>query len=109
MSKVIDISAKIDNEPVFLHIAEGIPAIKVDDSKNTVLKIMALWDNPGMAEIEKLDETIKLALGKEAFKTIDSKNYSMSNYKKIVMAVMAAVTGEEVEEFEARFQESTAN
>jgi hypothetical protein len=70
MSKVIDISSKIDNEPVFLHIDSGITAAKVNDSKNNVMKIMALWEDETMSEIDKLDETLKLALGKEKYKEI---------------------------------------
>lgn len=69
----------------------------VDDRKKTVDKIVKA-DND--------DEVIKLALGAKAQKEIDDMNMPYPAYAKLVKLVIAAVTGEEEEDIEARFQES---
>lgn len=103
MAKVIDISSKIKREPIFIHIAEGFDA-KVNDGKNTVFEIMSIWDNDDINEIEKLEKTLKLALGNDAKKKIDALDLSLEGYKTIAMAVMATISGQELEEFEERFR-----
>lgn len=107
MGKIIDISSKIKNEPTFLHIAEGM-SYKVDDSKNTVIKVMQAWDDEKLSEIDKIDKTVEIILGKKAFKEINDLNLSISDYKVISMAIMATITGQSLEEFESRFQQTTA-
>jgi hypothetical protein len=106
MGKIIDISSKIKNEPTFLHIAENM-SYKVDDSKNTVIKVMAVWDNDELGDMDKIDKTIEMILGKKAFKEINDLNLSINDYKTVSMAIMATITGQSLEEFETRFQQST--
>lgn len=106
MGKIIDISGKISNEPTFLHIAENMN-YKVDDSKNTVIKVMAVWNNEELGDMDKIDKTIEMILGKKAFKEINDLNLSINAYKTISMAIMATITGQSLEEFETRFQQST--
>ena len=78
---------------------------KVDERKNTVFKIMEMWENDEVSELKKLDKTIELALGKEAYKEIDEAGFSINDYKTVAMAVMAIISGQSIEEFESRFHE----
>lgn len=100
----LDISKRISNEPNFLHISDTME-YKVDDSKNTVFKIMEMWEKEKMSEFEKLDKTIELALGKVAYKEIDNANFTIDQYKTVAMAIMAMISGQTLEELEARFQD----
>ena len=57
--------------------------------------------------MDKIDKTIELILGKKAFKEINDLNLSINDYKTISMAIMATITGQTLEEFETRFQQAT--
>lgn len=106
MGKIIDISSKIKNEPTFLHIAEGM-SYKVDDSKNTVIRVMQAWEDESVDEMNKIDKTIEIILGEKAYKEINDLNLSINDYKVIAMAIMATISGQTLEEFETRFQQTT--
>ena len=58
--------------------------------------------------MDKIDKTIEMILGKKAFKEINDLNLSINAYKTISMAIMATITGQSLEEFESRFQQTTA-
>jgi hypothetical protein len=100
----LDISKRISNEPTFLHISDTME-YKVDDSKNTVFKIMEMWNDDKIAEFEKLDNTIKLALGKKAYDEIEKAGFSIDAYKTIAISIMAVISGVTLEEMESRFQD----
>ena len=106
MGKILDISSKLTNEPVFLHLGDG-KDYKVDDSKNTVFKIMEMWDNDDVSEMKKLEKTVEIALGNKAYKEIEAMKLSMPNFRTVAMAVMATISGQSFEEFEARFHDET--
>ena len=101
MATLIDITNKIKNEAKFVKLGEK--TYKVDDSKNTVTKVMALFDGDG-SEIENMENALKLLLGKEGFKDIEAMNLSMDDYKVPFIAVMACVTGKTYEQAEADFR-----
>ena len=103
MSKVIDISAKLTNERPKLKLSED-KIYEIDDRKNTILKMNQKMKNADLDDVEFIDEMIAMLLGKEAAKEIDKMNLSISAYKHIMIAIIAAVTGEEYEEAEARFR-----
>lgn len=105
MSKVIDISAKLTNERPKLKLAEN-KVYEIDDRKNTVLKMNQKLQNADIEDIEFIDEMIEMLLGKEAAKEIDEMNLSIVNYQSIMVAIMAAITGEEYDVAEKRFRES---
>ena len=106
MSKVIDISAKLTNERPKLKLAED-KVYEIDDRKNTILKLNQKMQNADIEDVAFIDEMIGMLLGKKAAKEIDEMNLSISNYQSIMIAIMAAVTGEEYEKAEKRFHEST--
>lgn len=102
----ISIANKLKNEPMFLDF--GDKEYKVNNGKNTVLLIMEMWEDTTINDIKKIDKTIELALGKTAYDEIEAMELSMENYKTVAMAIMAILTGESLESFEARFQAATA-
>ena len=101
MGTLIDITGKIKNEPKFIKL--GDDTYKVDDSKNTVTKVMALF-NEGGSEMENMEKVLELLLGKKAKKAIDDMNLSMEDYQVPFIAVMACVTGKTYEQAEADFR-----
>lgn len=102
MATLIDITGKLKYEQKFIKL--GDKSYKVDDSKNTVTKVMALF-NGGGSELEQMEKALSLLLGKEAFKDIEAMNLSMEDYKVPFIAVMACVTGKTYEQAEADFRD----
>ena len=77
----------------------GDKVYPVDDRKKTVDKLSKL-------DSEDTDAILKLAFGLEAFKEIDKMDMPFIAYLQLVKLVVAAMTGEEEESVEARFQEA---
>ena len=105
MSKTIDISAKLTNERPKLKLAKD-KIYEIDDRKNTILKLNQKMQNSDINDIEAIDEFIALVLGEKAAKEINDMNLSIVSYQSIMVAIMAAITGEEYEAAEKRFRES---
>lgn len=103
MSKVVDISAKLTNEKPKLKLAED-KIYEIDDRKNTVLLVNQKMQRANIDDIDFIDDMIETLLGKNAAKEIDEMDLSISNYQSIMIAIMAAITGEEYEAAEARFR-----
>lgn len=101
MSKLYTLDGKLLTETPEIRVGEKI--YPVDNRQKTVRKLMAL-------DVEKadlsaqIDAALKLAFGPEAFREIDGMDLPFPAYQKLFELVMAAVTGEEPEEIEARFQ-----
>lgn len=106
MSKIIDISAKLTNERPKLKLAED-KAYEIDDRKNTIVLLNQKMQNADMNDITVIDDMIETVLGKDAAKEINDMNLSISVYRSIMIAIMAAVTGEDYEVAEARFHQET--
>ena len=100
MSTLIDITNKIKNEEKFIKLYDK--TYKVDDSKNTVLKVMSILESEG--EAVAMDKAIELILGKEAKKYIDSLNLSVQDYQVPFIAVMACVNNVSYEAMEEQFR-----
>ena len=100
MSTLIDITNKIKNEEKFIKLYDK--TYKVDDSKNTVLKVMSILEKEG--EAVAMDKAIELILGKEAKKYIDSLNLSVQDYQVPFIAVMACVNNVSYEVMEEQFR-----
>ncbi len=77
----------------------GDKVYQVDDRKKTVDKLSKL-------DSEDTDAILKLAVGPEAFKEIDKMDMPFAAYLQLVKLVVAAMTGEDEEAVEARFQEA---
>ena len=106
MSKIIDISAKLTNERPKLKLAED-KIYEIDDRKNTIILLNQKIQDTDVNDINAIDEMISVVLGKEAAKEIDEMNLSIAAYQSIMIAIMAAVTGEDYEVAEARFRKET--
>lgn len=101
----VDISQHLEDAPKFLKIGEGDENVfKVDDRKNTVLKIQEILNN--QSGIKEMDKAIELALGKEALKKINDMDLSMTAYQDIFIGMMSAINGKSFEETEKTFRES---
>ena len=105
MGKIIDISSKLVNEPKFLQVAEG-KTYKVDDRKNTVLKMNELLDG-GSASAHAIDKAIKLGLGEKAFKEIEAMNLSITAYQSLFIGMMALMMDKSYEDMNKTFRSST--
>lgn len=103
MSKVIDISARLTNERPKLKLAED-KIYDIDDRKNTIILLNQKMQGSDLNDLNAIDEMIAVVLGEEAAKEINEMNLSIVAYQSIMIAIMAAVTGEEYEVAEARFR-----
>lgn len=103
MGKIVDISAKLENVPKFLKVAEG-KQFKVDDRKNTVLKMNALIDKG--TDVDAMDKAIRMCLGEKAFKEIEAMELSITAYQSLFIGLMATITDKSYEEMEKTFREN---
>lgn len=103
MSKIIDISSKLTNERPKLKLAED-KIYDIDDRKNTIILLNQKMEKLDMNDINAIDEMISVVLGEDAAKEINDMNLSIMAYQSIMIAIMAAVTGEKYEVMEARFR-----
>lgn len=102
MATVIDITSKIKNEQKF--IMYNGKNYKVDDSKNTIIKVFSIIDDAEGANIEMIDKVLAELLGKDAVK--DFEGFSYQDYLVPFFAAMACVQNKSYEEVERSFRES---
>lgn len=102
MATVIDITNKIKNEEKF--VVYGGKSYKVDDRKNTIVKMYALLDGTEGANLEMIEKVMELLLGKEAAKDFNGLNYE--DYLVPFFAAMACVQNKSYEEVEASFRKA---
>lgn len=102
MATVIDITGKIKNEEKFI-VYNG-KSYKVDDRKNTIIKVFSLIDTADGASVEMIDDVLGELLGKEAVK--DFEGFSYDDYLVPFFAAMACVQNKSYEEVERSFRES---
>ena len=100
MATVIDITGKIKNEEKFI-VYSG-KSYKVDDRKNTIVKVYALLESMDNANIEMIDTIMKELLGSEAVK--DFEGFAYEDYLVPFFAAMACVQNKSYEEIEASFR-----
>lgn len=103
MGKLYTLDSKLLIGTPEIRIGEKV--YPVDDRQKTVKKLIKLTEDKDKT-IENMDEAMKLAFGEKGFKEIDGMNLSYPAYQKLFELVMAAITGEDPDEIEARFQES---
>lgn len=102
MANVINISNKLNNEPVFIALGEG-KQYKVNNNYKTLMKATALFEGENVNEADAMMKSIELILGKTARAEVEEM--TIDNVRVVFTAVMAAVQGIPYEEIEARFQE----
>lgn len=104
MSKVIDISAKLTNKRPVLKLSED-KIYEIDDRKNTVIQFEQLVQNDDLSDAETMEKMVEMMLGKEAAEEINDLDLSMVAYQSIMIAITAAISGEEYEAAERRFRQ----
>lgn len=82
----------------------GEKVYPIDDRKNTVKKVLKLFEDKSGDDIDKSDEALKIAFG-EKYKEIEALDLSFKAYQELIETVIAAMTGEEPEDFEKRKEE----
>lgn len=100
---IVDLTSKLVDEEKFIKI--GDVNYKVDDSKNTVMRVYQILDQEGDS-INGIDEAMELMIGKKGMAEINKKKLSMQNYQTVFIAVMSLIKGEAFEKTFATFQQS---
>lgn len=72
----------------------------VDDTKKTYDKLYELEKNTEMSVVEKQNRALELLLGKKALKEILDLDISSEEYKNLANIVVAAATGQDLEDIE---------
>ncbi|WP_418223576.1 hypothetical protein [Clostridium isatidis] len=101
MARVYDIISRLENgnqKPV-LKIDED-HEFKINNSKAAAFKIMAIAEDENIKDDKRIEDIVKVALGKEAFDYIEGLDLSMPAYNTIVNTIMAAIADVELEEIE---------
>lgn len=103
MAKHIDISSRITMErPTVTFCGK---TYEVNNTKNTML-LLQQYMSEDHGDIETVGRTLEMLLGKDAAAELDALNLPLDEIKTVFIAVMAAASGEDYEEAEARFQKS---
>jgi hypothetical protein len=107
MARVYDVISRLENgnqKPVVKVDAEH--EFKINNSKAAAFKIMAIAEDEKIKDNERLENIVKVALGKEAYEYIENLELSMPSYNTIVNVIMAAIADVELEEIEKESQNS---
>lgn len=103
MAKLYTLDHKLLTDTPEIRIGEKIYA--VDNRQKTVKKIQDAAKTIGTDDpYTGMETVLDLAMGRKAAQEIDGLNLPWPAYQKMFELVMAAVTGEEPEEIEGRFQ-----
>ena len=103
MAKMYTLDSKLLTGAPEIRIGEKIYC--VDDRQKTAKKILAICEeNAESKNLDMVDEVFKLAFSKKDFAEIDNMNLSWSAYQQLFSIVVSAVTGQEQEQIEERFQ-----
>ena len=100
---------KAKNEKPFIMIDED-HTYTINTSKTNVMCIMALYDeydkdSNDKSNMELVDKVISMALGKGALTYINEQDMTFEAVGYIIEAIMAAISGVEIEEIEAKSKE----
>lgn len=108
MAQIIDITGRITNELPMVRITNSL-VITVNNRKNTIMNIQAMIAQE-QAKAETFDElkmirkTIDMLAGKKAADEVEALDLPLPEYKLVYQAIMAAATGDSMEDVERRFQ-----
>ena len=111
MARKYDIVARLraKNEKPFVMIDEN-HTYTINTSKTNVMAIMALYDeyekkDSNKENMELIDKVIKTALGEAALNYINESNMTFEAVELIIEAIMAGISGSEIEDIEKKTQE----
>lgn len=82
----------------------GEKVYPIDDRKNTVKKVLKLFEDKNGDDMDKSDEALKIAFG-DKYKEIEALDLSFKAYQELIEMVIAAMTGEEPEDFKKHKEE----
>lgn len=99
MGKFYDIAGRMDNSKSDVKIDED-HVFKINTDKAVGLRIDSIYKDENLGNFEKMDQVIKVALGKDAFEYIETLGLNIPSYTVIVNAIMAALSDSELEEVE---------
>lgn len=101
----VDISKHLEDSIKFVKIGPNEEdVLRVDDDKNTVLKIQEIVNKDNSnAGVEK---ALELAVGKDGLKKINGLKLSYKAYQNIFIGVMAAIFAQTFEETEKQFRQN---
>lgn len=101
MGKIIDISSKLDNTRPKIKIGEQ--EFEVNDSLETMMKFEEMLGE--FSNIENVEKTIEIALGKGSAKLIGVRKMSFMNLQVVIAGIMCSIQGtEDVDAVLKRFQ-----
>lgn len=101
----VDISKHLEDSIKFLKVGPNEDdVLKVDDNKNTVLKIQEILNKENTNE--GIEKALKLAVGQEGVDKINSMKLSYNAYQNIFIGVMAAISAQTFEETEKQFRKT---
>lgn len=111
MGQIIDITGRITNELPIVRITEEL-TVTVNNRKNTILNVRAMvlemqkkaQTDSGYNETTLMSKVIEMLTGKKSADEIEKLDLPYPEYKIVYDALMAAATGESLEDVEARFQ-----
>lgn len=104
MSKLYTLDNKLLIGTPEVRIGEKV--YPVDDRTKTVKKLMAL-SSKGKDDVENIGEILKLAYGSN-YSEIEEMNMPFAAYQQLLTITVAAMTGEDPERVDARFQKAEA-
>lgn len=103
MATVINITNKIKREPKFM--VYGDKSYPVNGSKNTVIEVIGLINNPEIDDVTRLDMALDLLIGKKARKEFDAMDLDLDDYRAVMTGALAAASGQSQAEFEDSFRD----
>lgn len=107
MSKSYDIVERLANKNIrpTIKVNDEL-TVKVNTSKTTALMLFALADDKTITEGERIDKMFLATIGEDQYEKVKALDLSFEAETFLMEIITAAITGEDQEEVEKRFQES---
>ena len=102
MAKLYTLDEKLLTDAPEIRVKDKL--YPVDNRQKTVRKLMQI--NTDQMDGSQVSEQMDQTLGEKAFAEIDKMDLPFPAYQKLFELVMAAMTGEEEQEMEQRFQQA---
>lgn len=112
MAQIIDIRNRITNELPMVRVTEEL-VITVNNRKNTILNMQAMIseeqrkaseNEDTFNEMKLMRKTVEMLVGQKAADEVEALDLPFPEYKIVYQAIMAAATGNTMEDVEKRFQ-----